>query len=152
MKLKIVFTLIIFLSITNDTYSYEIVYKQIPVSEFVIGKCIYKNPNEILALTPALIKLKTGYSLTFKEVHTLKKLQRELNKKNTNPKNQLLALGLVWFLGIWGVHRFYLGYTGIAIIQLLTAGMCGIWTLIDLIRIITGDLKPKDGSDYDPTL
>jgi hypothetical protein len=33
------------------------------------------------------------------------------------------------------------------VVQLLTAGGCGIWSLIDLVRIITGDLKPKDG-DY----
>ena len=62
-------------------------------------------------------------------------------------KSQLIALLLCFFLGGLGIHRFYLGYTTIGIIQLLTAGGCGIWALIDLIRIITGDLKPKDG-DY----
>ena len=60
-------------------------------------------------------------------------------------KSQLIALLLCFFLGGLGIHRFYLGYTTIGIIQLLTAGGCGIWALIDLIRIITGDLKPKDG-------
>ncbi len=62
-------------------------------------------------------------------------------------KSQLVALLLVIFVGALGIHRFYLGYTGIGIIQLLTGGGCGIWALIDLIMIITGDLKPKDG-DY----
>lgn len=62
-------------------------------------------------------------------------------------KSQLFALLLCIFVGGLGIHRFYLGYTGIGIIQLLTAGGCGIWALIDLIRIITGDLKPK-GGDY----
>jgi len=38
-----------------------------------------------------------------------------------------------------------LGYTWQGVVQLLTAGACGIWTLIDLIRIVTGDLKPKNG-------
>lgn len=61
-------------------------------------------------------------------------------------KSQLVALLLVIFVGIIGIHRFYLGYIGIGIIQLLTLGGCGIWALIDLIRIITGDLKPKNGS------
>ena len=60
-------------------------------------------------------------------------------------KSQLIALILVILVGGLGIHRFYLGYTTIGIIQLLTAGGCGIWALIDLIRIITGDLKPKDG-------
>ena len=55
----------------------------------------------------------------------------------------ITALILCIFLGGLGVHRFYLGYIGIGIVQLLTAGGCGIWSLIDLIRIITGDLKKK---------
>lgn len=60
-------------------------------------------------------------------------------------KSQLVALLLAIFVGGIGIHRFYLGYTGIGVIQLLTAGGCGIWALIDLIRIITGDLQPKIG-------
>lgn len=62
-------------------------------------------------------------------------------------KSQLIALILVIFVGGLGIHRFYLGYTTIGIIQLLTLGGCGIWALIDLVRIATGDLKPK-GGDY----
>jgi len=54
---------------------------------------------------------------------------------------------LAFFLGGLGIHRFYLGYTTIGIIQLLTAGGLGIWALIDFIRILIKDLKPKDG-DY----
>ncbi len=51
-----------------------------------------------------------------------------------------------------GIHRFYLGYPVIGVIQLLTFGGFGIWTLIDFIMIITGDLKPADGTDYDPKI
>lgn len=60
-------------------------------------------------------------------------------------KSQLIAGLLCFFLGTLGIHRFYLGYIGIGVIQLLTGGLFGIWTLIDLIRIIIGDLKPKNG-------
>jgi len=66
-------------------------------------------------------------------------------------KSQLVALLLCFFVGTLGIHRFYLGYTWQGIVQLLTFGVFGIWTLIDLIRIITGDLKPKNG-DYTDTL
>lgn len=59
--------------------------------------------------------------------------------------DQLIALVLCFFVGVIGIHRFYLGYYGLGILHLLTLGACGIWTLIDFIRIITGDLKPKDG-------
>lgn len=66
-------------------------------------------------------------------------------------KSQVTALLLVIFLGWLGVHRFYLGYTWQGVVQLLTLGGFGIWALIDLIRIITGDLQPKNGP-YSKTL
>jgi len=65
-------------------------------------------------------------------------------------KSQVVALLLCIFFGLIGVHRFYLGYPGIGVLQILTLGGLGIWTLIDLIRIATGDLQPKNGS-YDDT-
>ena len=66
-------------------------------------------------------------------------------------KSQIIALLLAFFVGALGIHRFYLGYTTIGLIQLLTAGGCGIWALIDFIRILFGDLQPMDG-EYDETL
>lgn len=84
----------------------------------------------------------------------IEKAEKEslLNKfRRTGGKSQLIALLLVIVVGGLGIHRFYLGYTWQGIVQLLTLGGCGIWALIDLIRIITGDLQPKDGS-YDKTL
>lgn len=60
-------------------------------------------------------------------------------------KSQIVATLLCWLVGIIGIHRFYLGYTWQGIVQILTLGGLGIWTLIDLIRIIIGDLKPKGG-------
>ncbi len=62
-------------------------------------------------------------------------------------KSQLIALIICGFIGTLGIHRFYLGYVWQGVVQLLTLGGCGIWTLIDFIMIITGDLKPKNG-DY----
>jgi TM2 domain len=66
-------------------------------------------------------------------------------------KSQVIALILVILVGGLGIHRFYLGYTWQGVVQLLTGGGCGIWAIIDLIRIITGDLQPKNGS-YSKTL
>lgn len=83
----------------------------------------------------------------------LNKEQKKESKKATKSggKSQLIALILCLLVGTLGIHRFYLGYIGIGIIQLLTFGGFGIWTLIDLIRIVIGDLEPKDGP-YDETL
>ncbi len=61
-------------------------------------------------------------------------------------KSQITAAILCWLVGIIGIHRFYLGYTWQGIVQILTLGGLGIWTLIDLIRIIIGSLEPKNGS------
>lgn len=69
----------------------------------------------------------------------------------TSGKSQVIALILVALLGGLGIHRFYLGYTWQGVVQLLTAGGCGVWAIIDLIRIITGDLKPN-GGEYTETL
>jgi len=63
------------------------------------------------------------------------------------PKSKIVAALLCFFLGGLGIHRFYLGYTLIGIIQLLTFGGCGIWALIDFILILVGSLKDSDGRD-----
>lgn len=76
----------------------------------------------------------------------------QAKKAGSGPgKSQIIALVLAILVGVLGVHRFYLGYPMEGVLQLLTAGGCGIWTLIDIIRIITGDLQPADG-EYEETL
>ena len=57
-------------------------------------------------------------------------------------KSKMTAGLLGIFLGSIGVHRFYLGYTGIGIAQIavtiVTCGIGGIWGLIEGILILTG--------------
>src|SRR6266702_4319243 len=57
------------------------------------------------------------------------------------PKDWMTTLLLCIFLGWLGIHRFYTGHTVIVIIQLLTAGGCGIWVLIDFIMILTDSYR-----------
>lgn len=61
------------------------------------------------------------------------------------PKDYMTASMLSLFLGYVGIDRFYLGYTGLGILKLMTFGGLGLWALIDQILIITGDMKSSNG-------
>jgi TM2 domain-containing membrane protein YozV len=99
-----------------------------------------------------------GSKLSFPEKVALKLNEKKVSKNimasnsgGGGGKSQLTAVLLCFFLGGLGIHRFYLGYTWQGIVQLLTLGGLGIWTIIDFIRILTGSLQPKNG-EYAKTL
>lgn len=56
-----------------------------------------------------------------------------------------MAFVLCFFLGWLGVHRFYVGKVGTAILQIFTFGGLGIWALVDTIMILVGTFKDKQG-------
>lgn len=60
-------------------------------------------------------------------------------------KRILPAFLLCFFLGCFGIHRFYVGKIGSGIAQLLTLGGLGIWALIDLVMIIVGSFSDSQG-------
>ena len=60
-------------------------------------------------------------------------------------KPWMTTLLLSLFVGALGVDRFYLGYTGLGVVKLLTCGGCGIWALIDLILIVMDKLPDAQG-------
>jgi TM2 domain-containing membrane protein YozV/Tfp pilus assembly protein PilE len=63
-----------------------------------------------------------------------------------SPKSKTTTLLLCLFFGGLGVHRFYIGRNGTAILMLLTLGGAGVWTLIDFILAATGKLRDGDGN------
>lgn len=65
---------------------------------------------------------------------------------NNSPKSKTTAILLCFFLGCFGVHRFYLGYTTFGLIQLFTCGGFGIWSLIDFILLIVDQITDKQGN------
>lgn len=69
-------------------------------------------------------------------------------EQQINPLNQKskIAAGLLGiFLGGFGIHNFYLGYTGKAIGQLVlticSCGIGGIWGFIEGILILCGNIN-----------
>lgn len=173
---KLLFLIVCFCLFTSSFATFHPVSKEDnSVNAAKIFIPIGKSGQEISLLDLSKIsradyQILTGKKLNFFERIMFKKTQKRLIKAinedgfitdkrlNNVPapppsggKSQLTALLLVIFVGVLGIHRFYLGYTWQGIVQLLTFGGFGIWALIDLVRIITGDLKPKDG-EYEKTL
>lgn len=52
---------------------------------------------------------------------------------------------LCFFLGVFGIHRFYVGKIWTGLLQLFTAGGFGIWWIIDFVRIIIGHFTDAKG-------
>ena len=65
----------------------------------------------------------------------------------TKPQSTAFLLG--YFLGCFGVDRFYLGYTGLGILKLLTCGGAGVWAIVDTILIGMGKMKDAAGQPLD---
>ena len=77
------------------------------------------------------------------------------NNTNTNTNNvggygptksRWVAFFLCLFLGVFGVHRFYVGKGGTGILYLLTLGFLGIGWLFDLFMILIGSFRDKNGN------
>jgi hypothetical protein len=61
-----------------------------------------------------------------------------------SPKSRAVAAILAWTLGIFGVHRFYVGKTGTGILMIVTLGGLVVWTLIDFVIILVGNFRDKE--------
>ena len=102
--------------------------------------------NQCFAYETAISSTKTHAVTALQNVHQ--------TPQPTKKQSTALILAAVDLFFPIGLQRFYLGYTTIGIIMLvLTITGIGIliswiWSLIDLIRIANGTLKPADGSDY----
>jgi TM2 domain-containing membrane protein YozV len=71
--------------------------------------------------------------------------------ENASDKKILPAFLLAFFIGVLGIHRFYVGKIGTGIVMIVLTvtiiGMIasGIWALIDWIMIVTGNFTDKNG-------
>lgn len=65
--------------------------------------------------------------------------------RKSTQKSWLVTLLLCLFVGTVGVHRFYVGKIGTGILQLVTFGGFGIWTLVDFILIACKKFTDANG-------
>ena len=79
------------------------------------------------------------------ELRYIQEITRELNENqleqfaiiyNSRRKDPqtILLLTLVGFLGIAGIQRFIIDQIGMGILYILTAGLCFIGTIVDLVN------------------
>lgn len=79
------------------------------------------------------------------------------NNQQQKPAKSMLCAVILWLLlGGIGAHRFYLGDTTGGLLMLLCLLFCWliipgivlvIWWIVDIFLLLTGKLKPKDGSE-----
>ena len=60
-------------------------------------------------------------------------------------KAWIVTLVLSILVGGLGIDRFYTGSIGLGILKLITFGGFGLWWLIDLIMLVTGNYRDGDG-------
>ena len=75
----------------------------------------------------------------------------EANNKSYKPTDELSdkeflpTLLLCLFVGMLGVHRFYVGKIGTGVAMIFTLGGLGIWVLVDFILICIGSFRDIEG-------
>ena len=62
-----------------------------------------------------------------------------------NQKSFVVTWLYALLLGHFGVDRFYLGQPGLGIAKFATFGGLGIWTLFDLVSVLSGSAKDAEG-------
>ncbi len=67
------------------------------------------------------------------------------NYRLTSRKSRWVAFVLCLCLGMFGIHKFYVGKTVQGVVYLFTFGLFGVGWLVDLVRILFGAFRDDDG-------
>ena len=68
-----------------------------------------------------------------------------MDNESVSEKNRTADLLLAIFLGEFGIHRFYEGKIFTGILWFISAGLFGVGWVVDIIFIIVGSAKDKNG-------
>lgn len=64
---------------------------------------------------------------------------------STRARSKTFLLSLLILIGFGGVHRIYAGKIWTGILQFVTGGGFVIWQIIDIIMILCGSFRDKEG-------
>ena len=70
--------------------------------------------------------------------------EHQYQEPEVSKRSRGVALGLCFFGGVFGLHRFYLEKPKTAIAMLLTFGGFGVWYLYDLVLIAAGEMRDAE--------
>ena len=73
-------------------------------------------------------------------------MQPQVMQQMNSEKDWLITLILSIVVGGFGIDRFYTGSIVLGVLKLVTLGGLGLWWLIDLIMLVTGNYKDGDGN------
>lgn len=97
---------------------------------------------KFLFIVIALVTLSTTIYASFPVSENGTVVENSMNQPEAPASDIDWGLAAVcWLVGSLGIHRFMIGDTTNGILMLLTLGGCGIWTLIDLISILSGKMS-----------
>lgn len=60
-------------------------------------------------------------------------------------KSRLVAVALGFVTGVFGGHRYYAGKIRTGLLMTFTFGGLGVWWLIDMIILLSGEFRDSDG-------
>lgn len=113
-----------------------------PMENNSCGYCGYK---EEIHQNPAVVAPQSGQPFVQSQVVINNQTIPNLVVPGVSKENKMVALLLCIFLGMFGVHRFYVGKIGTGLLYLFTCGLGGFGWIIDIILIAIGSFKDHLG-------
>ena len=145
---------ILFLASSNKFRKIE--FALIPILIFyayIFPWWIFQYPGDILHWLPNFVCFGLLFYGTYLLITSEQGRDGEITKekKEYKPSDEISdkefipTLLLCLFVGMLGVHRFYVGKIGTGVAMIFTLGGLGIWVLVDFILICIGSFRDTDG-------
>ncbi|MEX0691225.1 MAG: TM2 domain-containing protein [Gemmatimonadales bacterium] len=68
-----------------------------------------------------------------------------LSRSKPSERSRSVAVALGFITGVFGGHRYYAGKIRTGLLMTFTFGGMGIWWLVDMIMLVTGEFRDVDG-------